>query len=48
MRESEAEVEADGSSHAGSAFPDGLLHTASAPGNYHYFVVSSPLDALSI
>ena len=39
----ESEADADASSYAGSAFSDGLHHTAS--GHYHYFVVSSPPDA---
>lgn len=35
------ESEADGTSHAGSAFQDGVYPDASAPKPYHYFVVSS-------
>lgn len=38
------ESEADGTSHAGSAFQDGLSHDASAPKPYHYFVVSSHVE----
>ena len=38
--------ETEGTSHAGSAFQDGLQHDATAPQPYHYFVVSSRLKTL--
>lgn len=38
MGESEADI--DASSYTGSYFSDGIHHAASAPGHFHYFVVS--------
>lgn len=44
----ESEADADASSYTGSVFSDGLHHTGSASGHYHYFVVSPSPDAFDL